>query len=415
MLLGLDLNDSVSQISYIDDSLEQIVPVTLSTIAGGSNFEVPTVLGKLSDMNSWVYGEQAVEMAAAGSAVLVEHIVEHAINEDIVVVDGNEFSADDLLLIFVRRMLFLSSLVGNWQEAAGICICVERFDHKYVRALKKLAENLAYPAERIHFISRAESFFEFEIHQNEELWRNDVVLFDYMSDTPIERVLTVDRSTKPAVCRVSEKAALNESGAPVKASDDDAVLSYFEKSLNGKMVSSVYLVGNASDELSKTTRYLSVKRRVFKGSNLYTIGAVYSALERCKNAKEPLLYLFLGKDKLKSNIGLLVQKGREEVYISLADAGVNWYDVDTVMEFYLGREKELRFLLTPLVRKNNHVAVVRLAEFPARAEHTTRVRLHITMTDEDTMRVMVKDLGFGDIFPATGAKVMEEIQLESEI
>ncbi|MFR5733596.1 MAG: DUF5716 family protein [Clostridium sp.] len=44
--------------------------------------------------------------------------------------------------------------------------------------------------------------------------------------------------------------------------------------------------------------------------------------------------------------------------------------------------------------------------FRKRPEKTTRVRVEISFLDEKTMRIILTDLGFGELFPATGAKVI---------
>ena len=52
-----------------------------------------------------------------------------------------------------------------------------------------------------------------------------------------------------------------------------------------------------------------------------------------------------------------------------------------------------------------------LENFPKRPEKTTRVRVEISFLDEKTMRIVLTDLGFGELFPATGVKVVQEVML----
>ena len=51
-------------------------------------------------------------------------------------------------------------------------------------------------------------------------------------------------------------------------------------------------------------------------------------------------HVYLGQDKLKSNIGMKVRRQGEESYQALLDAGINWYEAQNTMEFYLCWKEE---------------------------------------------------------------------------
>ena len=55
-----------------------------------------------------------------------------------------------------------------------------------------------------------------------------------------------------------------------------------------------------------------------------------------------------------------------------------------------------------------------LDTFPERENRTTKVRMTTEFRDADTLRVTVKDLGFGDIFPASDKEIVEEIDLSDK-
>ncbi len=409
MVLGIDLNDRISQISYMENSNE--APIPLSAVAGGEAYEIPTALGKLPGVNSWVWGEDAKKKAENEGVLLADNLCTHALNCDTVTIDGEEFDSRELLLLFLKKILSLTSMTGSWQAADGIALCMDKPDERSVGLMDFIRERLEYPAEKVILVSRMESFYEYILHQKEELWQHDVFLLDYSDYGVKSGLLSVDRRTRPAACRIAEGA-----DPMISISDERDFIKYCEAQMEGRIVTSVYLVGDNLDESNAKgiLRYLCMKRRVFQGRNLYSKGACLAAWDRSNESELTKAFLFLGDDKLKSNIGLRVMKGREETYESLVNAGVNWYDVKVSRELYLGRERELRLLLTPLTGKNEHYAVVRLADIPGREEHTTRVRLSLKMTDAESLCVFVEDLGFGEIFPSSGVKVTDNILLRSE-
>lgn len=54
---------------------------------------------------------------------------------------------------------------------------------------------------------------------------------------------------------------------------------------------------------------------------------------------------------------------------------------------------------------------VPLTGFPDRPEKTTRIRMNIGFTDENTMAVVIRDMGFGELFPASDAVIRQEVIL----
>ncbi len=406
MVLGVDLNDNGCRISYFREGME--MPESVSRITGKEPGRTPMLLAAVKGRpDEWFFGEEAEAMAKERPDVFcVNGLLEKALADEYVVIFGHDYRAFDLLLIYLGRLLQLTSFVAPWQGADRICITALDLGAKMVTLLKKLADKLDYPTDQIEFISRSESFYEFVMHQQEELWNRDVVLLDCSGEGVTARRLSVNRKTKPAVCKIAV-----EHKAGLDVFDDEAFRAFCETQMEGKIITSVYIAGEqvTSERMPRTLRYLCMKRRVFYGHAVYCKGACLAAWDRQNNVDRRRTYLYLGKDKLRSNVGIRAYNGREEIYLPLVDAGINWYDVRVRKEIYLGREKELRLLLTPLTGRNEHYAIVRLSDIPPRPEHATRIRVSLSMDCEDFIRVTVEDLGFGEIFPGSGVKVCEDI------
>ncbi len=52
-----------------------------------------------------------------------------------------------------------------------------------------------------------------------------------------------------------------------------------------------------------------------------------------------------------------------------------------------------------------------LEGFPVRDDKSVRVSVQIGFLDERTMVVVVKDKGFGEFYPSTGASIRQEVTL----
>lgn len=139
---------------------------------------------------------------------------------------------------------------------------------------------------------------------------------------------------------------------PVEKSDEK-FLEIATQLCENRMVSSVYLIGEefSQEWMKESLRYLCRGRRVFQGNNLFSKGACYSMMERLHPSENGQNHVYLGQDKLKSNIGMKVRRQGEESYQALLDAGINWYEAQNTMEFYLLEGRAVEILITSLTGK----------------------------------------------------------------
>ncbi len=122
-------------------------------------------------------------------------------------------------------------------------------------------------------------------------------------------------------------------------------------------------------------------------------------------------YLYLGQDSLLTNVSLrAISRGREAL-LPIADAGSKWYESSKSMEVLLGHDRELIVVLTDIKDRSERNAVIRLDWMPMRPERASRVKVEFEFLSAKRLRVKVTDLGFGEIFRATGEKRKEEIKL----
>ena len=64
-------------------------------------------------------------------------------------------------------------------------------------------------------------------------------------------------------------------------------------------------------------------------------------------------------------------------------------------------------MITPITGNDVRCVVLRADALPDRPERACRVKLDFIMESVDILKCTITDLGFGEIFPATG-NVMEE-------
>ena len=404
VIVGYDLGNKYAQIScYVTGSEEEIR--TLSSVAGSSVYTIPLALSKRQGVNQWFYGSEAIRYAGEEEGILVENLLKLARDGEPVQIDGTPIDPVALLTLFLKRSLGLLSQVTNTERIGALMITCEELDHRMLEVLTAATEGLHLKTDQICFQSHVESFYYYNLYQPEELWRHKTILCEYGDASIRTYCMECNRHTTPVVAYMEER----EFPFPVPESDEK-MQEIAKKLCENQMISSVYLIGEAfsRDWMKESLRYLCKGRRVFQGNNLFSKGACYGMMERLTPGENGKNYVFLGKDKLKSNIGMKVLRQGEESYQALLDAGINWYEAKNTMEFYLLEGRAVEILITSLTGKGNRIARIVPEELQ---EGIIRLRISVEMRDDTHLKVELEDLGFGTFRAATHHIWKEEIEL----
>lgn len=404
VIVGYDLGNKYAQIScYVTGSEEEIR--TLSSVAGSSVYTIPLALSKRQGVNQWFYGSEAIRYAGEEEGILVENLLKLARDGEPVQIDGAPIDPVALLTLFLKRSLGLLSQVTNTERIGALMITCEELDHRMLEVLTAATEGLHLKTDQICFQSHVESFYYYNLYQPEELWRHKTILCEYEDASIRTYCMECNRHTTPVVAYMEER----EFPFPVPESDEK-MQEIAKKLCENQMISSVYLIGEAfsRDWMKESLRYLCKGRRVFQGNNLFSKGACYGMMERLTPGENGKNYVFLGKDKLKSNIGMKVLRQGEESYQALLDAGINWYEAKNTMEFYLLEGRAVEILITSLTGKGNRIARIVPEELQ---EGIIRLRISVEMRDDTHLKVELEDLGFGTFRAATHHIWKEEIEL----
>ncbi|MBQ7614152.1 MAG: hypothetical protein IJU77_03845 [Butyrivibrio sp.] len=418
-VLGYDLGEKVSQISYLASDAD--MPETLSVLAGSELYNIPTVLCKRRSVNQWFYGKEAVKHIQEGDGIPVENLIGAAKDGKPVAVGDTEYDPIALLTLFVKRSLSLLSLEMSLDDVDSIMFTVRSLDHRMVQVLNAVTAALELKTSNVFYQSHEESFYNYMLYQPEDLTHHTVLACDYDLEELLVYEMTLNSNTKPVVATIDVKKFddldLGEEGFPKDAAlfhktcdrMDDEFLTIMQKVCGEKVISTIFLLGDGFHEkwTKRSLEFLCRTRRVFQGNNLFSKGASIAARERIKSSVNTGRFVFLGEDKLKSNLGMKLLKCGTEVYYALLDAGVNWYEAQESLDIIMDPSGILNIEVTPLTGKMPRMVQLYLDGLEKRPKGTTRLRLNLDMPSVNEVNVRVTDLGFGELFPATG-KVWEQ-------
>lgn len=417
LILGYDLGNEFCQISYaVSDSGEVD---TLSQVTGAQSYNIPAVLCKRPGANQWHYGKDALRYAQEQQGILVDNLLGQALDGEPVIIEGESFDPVALLALFFKRSLGLLTQVAATERIGSLMITCEMVDARVLDVLNRMVSAVHLKTDKVVFQSHTESFYNYILKQPRELWTNCSVLFDYRGSCVRTYRMECNRRTTPVVAFIREELhpfyrwepLPEEQAVREKLSAElDAAFRKIAESTVGIQTESVYLIGDGFEQewMKESLRYLCSGRRVFQGNNLFSKGACYGMQERLNASQVGKEHVFLGNDKLKANIGMRVLRQGEESYYALLDAGVNWYESDYTMEFYIRDGNEMILQIMPLIGKNGKEARIVLEDLPG---SIARVKARFYLEAENLLTVEAQDLGFGEFRPSSRRVWKETIEL----
>ena len=176
--LGIDLNDRYAMISYYQLHMNE--PETVSTIAAGEAYQIPTLLAKRKGLGQWYYGDDAKKMAKTSEVVCVDMLLKRAVNGETVRMDEESYEARELLTLFLKKVMDLPRKLGTVPVYDRVILTIERLSKENVEMFWNILPKLGLFPEQFMIIDHKESFYHFALSQPESLWIHDVYLFTFL-------------------------------------------------------------------------------------------------------------------------------------------------------------------------------------------------------------------------------------------
>ena len=201
VVVGFDLGNDYSQISYCRQN--QSMPDTVSLVMGEEQYNIPTILCRKSDVEgeaAWLIGKEALKAAKEEQGALVEDLLLLVKNNTSVKVGADSLSAEELLEIFVKKALAVLYAYIVSEDIAAVAFTMKDMDTDVMETLRRISKNIGQRKMEVYFLSHEDCFFQYIIHQPEEMWIHDVLLYDYKNDGIKSYLLSMNRKTNPVAC-----------------------------------------------------------------------------------------------------------------------------------------------------------------------------------------------------------------------
>lgn len=414
VIVGYDLCDDYSQISCY--SYKTYEPIPISPDDDEENALIPTALALKTDSGLWLFGKEARRCALDGSGIVVDKLLTKLKNREEVEIYGQKYSAISLLEKYFRKTLTLIKNYFPSEPITRLVVTVNDMDPVILEGIYEALSLLGIDKDRATVISHGSSFMYYSLSQEKELWLNDVGLFDFNDKGLCYYQISMNRRSNPIIAGLKKKdlsETLNYSMLKNKNIDIKYTFETLTQTvLYKQIISTLYFTGRGfeggwADDVIKS---LCAGRRVFMGQNLYTKGACYAAKEFSGDAKLNDI-LFLTNDMIVSSIWIKVYLDGHIKEILLSDAAVPWYDVKSEIEVIPDEEADLELIFKNILTKEIIRERLPLHNLPKRPNRMTRLKISISCLNNTKVKLIITDLGFGDIFKATGVVAEYEIDI----
>ena len=297
----------------------------------------------------------------------------------------------------IKKVIELPQKLGNTSHVTGIVLTVDHLTKELIGIFRHVAELLGLSQETFAVIDDKESFYAFAMNQEKSLWMHDVFLFSCGKNAVSSYDLLRDMHTKPQMITIHATGA-QELGEE----KDEAFARLLTNCFANRSVSSVYLVGDGFDGewMKQSLAVLCRGRRAFLGQNLFSKGACYMA--RIREMGENWPFIYMGENEMKFNLSLSVVEKEKKKVLNLVSAGKNWFEIKNTCEVILSGTPQVEFLKQLPSSSTPQIQTVELEDLPVRPDRTTRLRITASPVANDKIEVEIRDLGFGEFFPATG-------------
>ena len=326
-----------------------------------------------------------------------------------------------LLEKYFRKTLSYLKTIEKEHGIAKLIITVPELNETLSSNIYRALEQLKIEKDRVIVKSHAASAMYYALSQSKDLWMNDVGIFHYVGQKLLYYHIGIHRKTKPCAVTIQREDFSNSFGILTEEEGVQNELSYLflnlaKRVLARHVISTVYITGTGFEGnwINGTLQELCLGRRVFKGQNLYTKGACYMARELV-GEKKLGDYILLSEEMLQTAVWISAYIDAKNQELMLAKVGTPWFEIKESVEFIFEDEPEITIYTKSIFGKEINSYKLALEQLDKRPNRTTRAELSVICKEPGYLEVIIRDLGFGELIPATHCQSSMLIPLSNEM
>lgn len=411
LIIGIEITKETSQIAYYDRQAQE--PVSVPSRMGTNLYAFPTALARRKGGGEWYFGIDAVYFSERGEAVSVLDFFATVAENKAVDIDGERLTAADLLSVFLGLAMKLLGLSDPVSSTRAVCVTSGHMTGTFAVTVRDALLRLGFSSEKVCVEDDEESFYYYCYSQQPSIWTHDVGLVRFSGNYVRFQSLTEMKNQKPCLVSIHPRGTTM---LPEEAVEKDKAFSLFlRKCIGRENFSAIFITGEgfSRDWARDSVLVLCGQgRRVFEGNNLFVKGAVWAALEK-KEKKAMKTRVFYGTNLLRKGLCVDLFDRDKRMAYPLLEAGKSWFLESSSVEGILDGTKDIVFTIVSLEKGWHTSFTISLSGLPERPDRTTRIRIEAFCTGDSSGKVLVRDMGFGDLYPSSGLTWEREIYLGS--
>lgn len=408
-IIGYDLNYEYCQISYSGASDEE--PETLYLLDEKEGTELPLIIAKRTDETEWVTGTEARRIDAMQTGIVVRDLLRGGLAKKRIEDGGETISVVSLLTTFIEQSMQRIYLPEMDDYETYLVFTIPEISEDAITLLKSIASRLGFSRKNVFVQDYKESFYDYIIRQQRELWNYEVALFGFEELTMYAYRLQKMPFVKSRRNRLFSVEQKNYGGIACRIEDDAKFLEYVREFFGKSLISSVFLIGKEfeKDWYAGTLKLLCNGRRVFRGRNLFSKGACYGGFRKCGEIRTDTVYL--DPYKIKYQVSLRLKVNGKEQWYPLACQGENWYEINRSIEILVDQATELKVRVDTIGDNMPRQESILLEGLFETQRRTIRLHIEAVFLSRNRCRIRIHDVDFGEIRKATGYDLVYMLQL----
>lgn len=404
LLVGLDLGEQISQLSCFDEKKGE--PVSIGRLLddeGNREYEIKTALVAIPETGGWRFVEEDVP---CDQGVTISNLLDYIRQGETFSIGEYQFNSQEVLKRYLIKLL---SLLGEYypdKHIQKLVISIPKKELALTHVLQNICEQIGIYSDRLVIQTHRQSYMYYAVSQPKELWQNNVGLFEFDQTGFIYSQINIDRRTTSWIVGVTQKD-FSDIFDYSMLSDPEvdagyAFVNVANTAMHKKMVTTLYVTGCGFEKewAEDALKQLCNGRRVFRGRNIFTMGACYAARE-FQGDGDLSQCLFLDEDMISSNLSIRVYHQGEVQNYLLAKAGTQWDEIDTYVDVIPDDEVEIQVSAQDVLRHETKTHMLSLSGFSNRPDKMSRFRIRVRFHNRETCIITLKDYGFGEICPTT--------------
>lgn len=415
IFLGLDLCKKSIQLSYYREDKQE--PQSICQLNNTETFLFPNVMFYCTDDEKWYVGNDVSSVRFVKEGTIVEDVVGNVDSDKHIVIGACSYTYESLLLLLLKTHVedFLSR--NEEYVLRGITVTLEEYHPIVYKVLQRFRKEMKLEKEQFAVISHETAFFQFVMNQDEKLHTNSVAMFDYGHEGM--EYYRIDRKNQrnTRIYNLCYQSMRDELPYTKLFEDVEALDKTFAEIARKKMketyVSAVYLTGPGFNDtwIQETTKILCDGRRVFMGQNIFTKGACYHAKIGAFENGNDIILCTQGSIPFDIGVSIGDMDGRNYFY-PIAIGGREWYNMRGKVTLFLDGTKRINMVYRDKVTKDMQKEIIEINGLPNRPPKTTKISLEVEMLNETNGAIVIRDEGFGSIYPTTNKIYRKEFSVK---